>query len=217
MGTHVGSYNFKTRSQSVSEKSPLSPPGRLIISHKSGMPLKAIPKGLCPPAQGCDPALSDNPCPLIQPKCLQCATAVLYPCPERAGELPWDIVQTASQPQRGCGRARHPRTQSRWGWFVLTRWTQGSSLLATLGFVAESFQDSHDCLPEMWVVMNRKERDGEGRGRGHFLTHTRRSSLIFRHALRLARYRLVTARRLRRTCRNLTLTGSVEPANDIDR
>src|SRR6266702_4330249 len=85
MGTHVGSYNFKTRSQSVSEKSPLSPPGRLIISHKSGMPLKAIPKGLCPPAQGCDPALSDNPSPLIQPKCLQCATAVLIPLPRKSG------------------------------------------------------------------------------------------------------------------------------------
>src|SRR6266851_9837843 len=50
----------------------------------------------------------------------------------RACELPSDIVQTASQPQRGCGRARHPRTQPRWGWFVLTRWTQGSSLLANL-------------------------------------------------------------------------------------
>src|SRR6266699_4341379 len=44
----------------------------------------------------------------------------------RACELPWDIVQTASQPQRGCGRARHPRTQPRWGWSVLTRSTQGS-------------------------------------------------------------------------------------------
>ena len=38
----------------------------------------------------------------------------------RACELPWEIVQTASQPQRGCGRARHPRTQPRWGWLVLT-------------------------------------------------------------------------------------------------
>jgi len=28
----------------------------LITTHKSGMPLKAIPKGLCPPAQGCEPA-----------------------------------------------------------------------------------------------------------------------------------------------------------------
>src|SRR6266567_1957153 len=28
----------------------------LIITHKSGMPLKVIPKGLCPPAQGCEPA-----------------------------------------------------------------------------------------------------------------------------------------------------------------
>src|SRR6266699_2217245 len=34
-------------------------------------------------------------------------------------ELPWEIVQTASQPQRGCGRARHPRTQFRWGWLAL--------------------------------------------------------------------------------------------------
>src|SRR5207247_674281 len=71
----------------------------------------------------------------------------------RACELPWDFVQTASQPQRGCGRARHPRTQPRWGRFVLTRWTQGSSLLATLGFVAESLRDSHDSSPEMWVMM----------------------------------------------------------------
>ena len=42
-------------------------------------------------------------------------------------ELPWEIVQTASQPQRCCGRARHPRTQFRWGWLALPRCTQGSS------------------------------------------------------------------------------------------
>src|SRR6266851_3374601 len=76
----------------------------------------------------------------------------------RACELPWDIVQTASQPKPGCGRARHPRTQPRWGWSVLTRWTQGSSLLATLGFVAESLRDSHDSSPEMWVMMSQEER-----------------------------------------------------------
>ena len=56
-------------------------------------------------------------------------------------ELPWEIVQTASQPQRGCGRARHPRTQFRWGWLALARRTQGSSFLATLGFVAQSLRD----------------------------------------------------------------------------
>ena len=39
-------------------------------------------------------------------------------------ELPWEIVQTASQPQRGCGRARHPRTQFRWGWLALARCTR---------------------------------------------------------------------------------------------
>src|SRR5258708_27934486 len=27
----------------------------LIITHKSGMPSRAIPKELCPPAQGCEP------------------------------------------------------------------------------------------------------------------------------------------------------------------
>lgn len=31
--------------------------------------------------------------------------------------------------------------QPPWGWFVRTRRTQGSSCLATLGFVAESLQD----------------------------------------------------------------------------
>src|SRR3989441_7121468 len=86
----------------------------------------------------------------------------------RACELPWDIVQTASQPQRGCGRARHPRTQPRWGWSVLTRWTQGSSLLATLGFVAESLQDSHDPSPDTGVMMSLPARRGMGR-RGNYL------------------------------------------------
>src|SRR6266699_1671389 len=66
----------------------------------------------------------------------------------RACELPWDIVQTASQPQRGCGRARHPRTQPRWGWLVPTRWSQCSSFLATLccripsGFAPLPIQDA---------------------------------------------------------------------------
>jgi len=115
----------------------------------------------------------------------------------RACELPWDIVQTASLPQRGCGRARHPRAQPRWGWFVLTRWTQGSSPalsenpspliqpkcsqcatvvliplprksgVATLDFVAESLRDSHDSSPERWVMMSREERDGERRPFSH--------------------------------------------------
>ncbi len=108
----------------------------------------------------------------------------------RACELPWDIVQTASLPQRGCGRARHPRTQPRWGRFVLTRWTQGSSLLATLDFVAESLRDSRDSSPETWVMMSREERDGERRPFSHthfpFLadfqtrSHTRPSPLHLR-------------------------------------
>ena len=86
----------------------------------------------------------------------------------RACELPWDIMQTASQPQRGCGRARHPRTQPRWGWSDLTRWTHGSSLLSTLGFVAESLQDSHDPSPDTSVMMSLPGRRGMGR-RGNYL------------------------------------------------
>ena len=35
--------------------------------------------------------------------------------------------RAASQPQRGCGPARHPRTQFRCGWLALARCTQGSS------------------------------------------------------------------------------------------
>ena len=43
----------------------------------------------------------------------------------RACELPWEIVPTASQPQRGCGGARHARTQPRWGWLASTRYYPG--------------------------------------------------------------------------------------------
>ncbi len=75
----------------------------------------------------------------------------------RACELPWEIVQTGSQPQRGCDHALRPRTHPRWGWLVPMRWTQGSSFLATLGFVAESLWDSRKSLPKMWV-MTRSER-----------------------------------------------------------
>src|SRR6266567_5434607 len=93
----------------------------------------------------------------------------------RACELPWDIVQTASLPQRGCGRARHPRTQPRWGWLVPTRWSQCSSLLATLGFVAESLRDSHDSSPEMWVMLSflgRRAMGGEGWEEEAIFSHT---------------------------------------------
>ncbi len=53
----------------------------------------------------------------------------------RACELTWEIAQTASQPQRGCARARDPRTQPAacpdvvhrgWGWAALTRHTHFS-------------------------------------------------------------------------------------------
>src|SRR6266446_2436600 len=87
----------------------------------------------------------------------------------RACELPWEIVQTASQPQRGCGRAAHPQTQPAacpdvvyrgWGLLVPPRWTQGSSFLATLGFVAESLWDSRNFALEMWVMISLRERAG---------------------------------------------------------
>ncbi len=62
----------------------------------------------------------------------------------RACELPWEIVQTTSQP--------------RWGWLVPTRWAQGSSFLATLGFVAESLRDSRNSSSKMWVMIRQSNR-----------------------------------------------------------
>src|SRR6266853_5353204 len=115
----------------VSEESPPSPPREAYHYPQVRDALEGNPKGIVSSSPGL-----------------------------RACELPWDIVQTTSQPQRGCGRARHPRRQPRWGWSVLTRWTQGSSWLATLGFGAESLWDSHDPSPELWVMMSREERDG---------------------------------------------------------
>jgi hypothetical protein len=79
----------------------------------------------------------------------------------RACELPWEIVQSASQPQRGCGRAYYPRTQPHWGWLVLPRRTQGSSSLATLGFVPGSLRDSGNFSPELLVMLTpTRERRG---------------------------------------------------------
>jgi len=107
---------------------------RLIVTDNSGMPSRpANPKGIVPSSPG-----------------------------SRACELPWEFVQTTSQPQRGCGRARHPRPQARRGWLVPTRWTQGRSFLTTLGFAAESLRDSRNSSSKMWVVISRQERRGLG-------------------------------------------------------
>src|SRR6266853_5934889 len=69
-------------SLSVSEESPPSPPREAYHYPQVRDALEGNPKGIVSSSPGL-----------------------------RACELPWDIVQTASQPQRGCGRARHPRTQ----------------------------------------------------------------------------------------------------------
>src|SRR6266704_5874987 len=59
-------------------------------------------------------------------------------------ELPWVKVAGVSQPQRGCGLVALPlplaTTLS--GLSSIRRISQGSSFLATLGFVAESLWDS---------------------------------------------------------------------------
>src|SRR5260370_2568961 len=78
----------------------------------------------------------------------------------RARELPWETMQTTFQPQRGCGRVRHPRTQPRWGWLVPARWPQGSSFLATPGFLAESLRDSRNSSAKMWATITRSEKTG---------------------------------------------------------
>jgi len=72
----------------------------------------------------------------------------------RACELPWEFVQIAFQPRWGCGLRLTRWTQPRWGWLGPTQWTQGSSSLATLGFVAESLRDSRKSSPGMWVMIS---------------------------------------------------------------
>ena len=73
----------------------------------------AIPKGLCPPAQGCE----------------QRAT-LGKGSPQR------------STPTGLWPPSRHALPQPRWGWRLLAQLTQGSSLLATLGFETEPLWDS---------------------------------------------------------------------------
>jgi hypothetical protein len=43
------------------------------------------------------------------------------------------------------------RAQPRWGWGLVVQFTQGSSRLATLGFVAESLWDSTEAI-SAWVL-----------------------------------------------------------------
>src|SRR5258707_5378010 len=78
----------------------------------------SIPKGLCPPAQGCELAS--------------------YP-----GKKPWSRLNpngVVSPPDRW--RVAECEPQPRWGCCVPTILSQGSSSLATLGFEAESLWDS---------------------------------------------------------------------------
>src|SRR6266436_1095500 len=88
---------------------------RRAPASRCSLPVSSIPKGLCNSAQGCE---------------------------ERAtlGKGTDD-----SQPQQGCGRVLFPWSSATtlsglspiWGAF-----SQGSSFLATLGFIAESLWDS---------------------------------------------------------------------------
>jgi hypothetical protein len=59
-----------------------------------------------------------------------------------SSELPWEKGAHSVQPQRGCGFKRGPRRpQPRWGWRLVAPFTQGSSLLATLGWRTQSLRD----------------------------------------------------------------------------
>jgi hypothetical protein len=105
--------------------------GSAIVGAVERCPLfPPLPEGLSlPTSPECHACQSQRDC-VLQPRL-------------RACELPWEIAQTISQPQGGYGRARVPRTQPRWGLLLFARLTQGSSCLATLGFIAESFWDSN--------------------------------------------------------------------------
>src|SRR6266481_3276793 len=98
-------------------------------------------------AQGCDPALSDNPSPLIQPKCSQCATAVLIPLPRKSGGATLGNRANTRLNPNGVVAAYASRG---------TRLTQGSSFLATLSFVAESLRDSRNSSSKMWLMISQR-------------------------------------------------------------
>src|ERR1051325_10819631 len=88
-----------------------------------GVPTPPIPKGLRPPAQGCE------------------ARATLGMC-EKRPPTPTGLCLCASR----CGR--NPVGVETHSIAV----TQGSSLLATLGFVAESRWDSTNHVADLWVI-----------------------------------------------------------------
>ena len=90
-----------------------------------------IPKGLCPPAQGCE------------------ARATLGNSARQIGSTPTGL--------RPCGQRRRP--QPRWGWKACRRCTQGSSCLATLGFEPESLWDSRIGAPKLCVMIRPRGAD----------------------------------------------------------
>ena len=59
-----------------------------------------------------------------------------------SSELPWDKgAQQASNPNGVAASGEDWRPQPRGGWRLLVQFTQGSSLLATLGWRAQSLRD----------------------------------------------------------------------------
>jgi hypothetical protein len=57
-------------------------------------------------------------------------------------ELPWEKgVHTAANPNGVAASSEDRRPQPRWGWRHLAQFTQGSSLLATLGWRTQSLWD----------------------------------------------------------------------------
>src|SRR6266567_3906835 len=147
---------------------------------------RPIPRGLCPPAQGCDPALSDNPSPLIQPKCLQCATAVLIPLPRKSGGATLGIRANHVSTPTGLWSRSPPTDTTPLGLARPEAMTQGSSFLATLGFVAESLWDSRNSSSKMWVMISSLlELSGTQRARKR--EQAPRTPYASRHSLRHCR------------------------------
>src|SRR5205814_6971332 len=86
-------------------------------------------------------------------------------------ELPWVKVTDNSQPQRGCGMVLFPLSSATTLSGLAPMWrafSQGSSFLATLGFVAESLWDSTaGGNPSLAPFISPPSRSLAGRRSGH--------------------------------------------------
>jgi hypothetical protein len=150
---------------SLSEREHTSSVGGYSLSSEHFPALRRVPplpKGLPLPTSPPVVSQSQRDC-VLQPRVA-------------SSELPWERgVQKASNPNGVAASSDDWRPQPRWGWRLLVQFTQGSSLLATLGFETESLWDSSARRCDLWGMLSPK---GEGWGEGEHNRQLHGSGLV---------------------------------------